>query len=186
MRGNVPFGRASKTVRSALLVFLALVLAGCGGGGGGGGKQEPIATQRVSGPGFAFEVPAGWLVTRTTRTITVAPPKAGPELVQVLYFRLSKPFRPSLWAKVVREIDAATKQLAKRLKGTASPGKTVRVGGIRGRQYELSFTKGGTALRERITFLLRARREFELLCQWSTKDGEPEACRVLTANFRPG
>jgi hypothetical protein len=168
---------------AALLVVLTVVLAGCGGGGG---KKEPIATQLVTGPGFAFEVPDGWLVTRKTRTITVAPAGAGPELVQVLYFRLGKPFRPSLWTKVVREIDAVAKQLATQLKGTVSPGRTVRVGGIRGRQYEISFTKGGTELRERITFLLRARREFELLCQWSTKDGEPEACRVLTASFRPG
>jgi hypothetical protein len=166
----------------ALLVLLALVLAGCGGGGG---KKKPIVTQRVTGPGFAFEVPDGWQVTRKTRTITVAPRQAGPELVQVLYFRLSKPFKPSLWPKVVREIDAVAKQLAEQLKGTVNPGSTVRVGGIRGRQYELSYTKGGLELRERITFLLRARREFELLCQWSTKDGEPEACGVLTASFRP-
>lgn len=159
-----------------------LVLAGCGGGG----EKKPAATQVVRGPGFAFQVPEDWRVTRKTRTITAAPEDAVHELVQVLYFRLSKVYKPALFPKVVREIDAVARQLAKQLKGTVDAGRTVTVGGLRGRRYEIAFEKGGTKLREQLTFLLRApRREFELLCQWAEDDGEPEACGVLTASFRP-
>jgi hypothetical protein len=165
-----------------LLALLALVLAGCGGGG----AKKPAATQVVRGPGFSFRAPQDWRTVRRTRTISVAPVDGGPELVQVLYFRLSKPYRPSKFPQVILEIDAAVKQLAKQLDGTATEGETVTVGGLRGRRYELGFEKEGAKLHQRITFLLRVpRREFELLCQWGEDAGEPEACGVLTASFRP-
>jgi hypothetical protein len=162
--------------------LVVAVLAGCGGGG----EKKPEPTQVVRGPGFAVQVPQGWRVTRGTRVISAAPSAGGTQLVQVLYFRLGKVYKPALFPKIVREIDAVAKQLAKQLKGTVGAGKTVSVGGLRGRQYDIAFEKDGAALRERITFLLRApRREFELLCQWAEADGEPEACGLLTASFRP-
>ena len=162
--------------------MLALLLAGCGGGN----AQKSAATQVVRGPGFAFLAPDDWRLTRTTRTITAAPKAGGHELVQVLYFRLSKVYKPARFGKVVPEIDAVAKQLAKQLGGTVGAGRTVTVGGLHGRRYEIAFEKAGTRLRERITFLLRApRREFELLCQWAEEDGEPEACGILATSFRP-
>ena len=44
--------------------------------------------------------------------------------------------------------------------------QTVRIGGLRGRQYEIGYEREGVELRQRLTLLLSRRTEYQLLCRW--------------------
>lgn len=145
-----------------------------------------MAHRTVSGPGFGFAAPAGWKVEKTPIRASASPPQ-GEEVVSVSIFRLARAYTASLWPKVVRELDHVASELAVELGGSTSPGSTVTVAGLRGRSYLLSFTDKSGHLVERVVFLLRERREFELLCRWSVAAPEPgqSACRLLLASFRP-
>ena len=86
---SVPFA-------SSLRFSWASILAGCGGSSGGKDAQT------VTGPGFRFEAPAGWTVTR-------APGPRGRghgrvELVQVATFKLLRPYERRFSGRV-RELD---------------------------------------------------------------------------------
>jgi hypothetical protein len=59
------------------------------------------------------------------------------------------------------------------------------VGGLRAREYELAYRRGGRDLRNRIVFALQRRTEYQLLCRWLASDDEPEACGLLLQSFRP-
>jgi hypothetical protein len=52
------------------------------------------------------------------------------------------------------------------------------------RQYELAFAHKSVAVKELITFVLRGRREYEILCRWAAGDVQPAACGALLAGFR--
>lgn len=162
-------------------MLIGLGLAGCGGGGGGG-KTE--AERTVRGNGFAFSAPAGWQVAQSPLGVSVVPEKGSDTTVSVTVFRLVRPFRPGLWTRASRELDGVADRLAGRLQGTVRSRSTVQVGRARARQYELAYERDGTALRQRITFVLHGRREYELLCRWREADGEPGACGLLTSSFR--
>ena len=160
-----------------------LTLAGCGGGGGGGPK--PAVLRQVSAHGALFSVPGEWRVTRTPTTVAAAPDVKSDELVSVSIFQLLRPYTPALWPRVVPELDRAAGQLARQLSASLDPPRTVMVAGGRARQYGLSFTRAGRKLNERITFVLRARREYELLCRWRASEHEPAACASLVSTFTP-
>ncbi len=168
---------------AALTLAVLLLAAGCDGGGGG--EKKTPAGETVSGKGFAFVAPSGWRATVTGLTASVAPPGGGATLVSVSVFRLVKPYRPELWKQVVAELDRVAGELAGRLHATVSASRTVTVAGAQARQYELSFAHQGKDVRERITFLLRGNREYELLCRWEAAAGEPSACAGLSDSFRP-
>lgn len=119
------------------------------------------------------------------RQVTARPPGGGDTLVSVSVFGLVKPFRPSLWARAIRELDAAAEKLAVELGGRVDDRRTVRVGSLRARQYRLSYVHEGKRLRQRITFALRGRAEYQLLCRWASGQPEPRACGLLLASFRP-
>jgi len=148
-------------------------VAGCGGG-----TKAPVAVQ---GDGYRFEGPAGWTVTRTSTSVEAT---HGSEAVSVTTFRLTKPFRPRLWKEAVIEFDGVAAKLAAELQGTVASSRTLRVAGTTARQYELAFTKDGDRLVEQITFVLRGRREYELLCRHRAGKDEP-ACAQLLVSFRP-
>jgi hypothetical protein len=173
---------SSHKLIAALLLFVAFAFAGCGGGGGASESEQRI----VRGAGYRFLAPAAWNERRLAREVAVSPQPKAEELVSVTVFPLVKPFRPALWSRVVRELDRAADQLARRhTKGRVESAKTVRVGGARAREYELAYTVDGRDLRNRIAFVLRGRTEYYLLCQWSAADDEPEACDLLFESFRP-
>ncbi len=159
-----------------------LALAGCGGDS----PQQPVATQQVTGPGFAFSAPAGREITRTPRSVTVlGEDDASAELESVTRFPLVKPFRPSLWPKAAAELDGVVERLAASLGGEYGEApKTVRRGGLRGRLYEIVYEREGVDLRQRITLLLDRRTEYQLLCRWPASTGEPAACALLEQTFR--
>ena len=146
----------------------------------------PVATRLVSGPGFTFAAPEGLELARTPRSVTVLPADEGSqELASVTVFPLVKPYRPTLWPKASRELDDVTGKLAASLGGKLErEPETVRVGGLRGRRYEVAYEREGTQLRQRLTLLLTRRTEYQLLCRWDRGDDPPEACDVLESTFR--
>ncbi len=169
--------------RSALcLLTLAVLLAGCGGGGS---KQAASATHQVTGAGFTFGVPADWQVTGAGRHVTVKQ-GGGSALVSVDVLPLLKRYQPALFTRAIGELDRVTAALAAKLGGKVIAGRTIIVGGFRARQYDLAYTRSGTALVERITYVLREKSEYYLLCRWSAGEGEPSACALLTSSFRLG
>jgi predicted Zn-dependent protease len=161
-------------VLGAACLLAGLTLAGCSGG------SAPPVTLR--GDGFSFSAPGGWKVTRTATSIGAA---HGGGAVSVTTFRLTRTYRPQLWNKAVKELNGVAAKLAVQLHGTVVAGRTVQVGGTTARQYDLAFTRNGDRLVERITFVLRGRREFELLCRF--KEGKDDrACAALQTSFRDG
>jgi hypothetical protein len=79
----------------------------------------------------------------------------------------------------VTELDRVAATLATRLGGKVTSSRTVTVGGRRAREYEIEH--GG--LVDRITFVLRGKRNFQLACRWRADDGEPDACARLSSSF---
>jgi hypothetical protein len=169
-----------KRVLGALLLAGLLAVAGCGGGGGSGGAQQVVRAD-----GYRFTAPAEWRAVRSAREVSVSPKPEADESVSVSVFRLLKPFRPALWTRVVGELDRTADQLAKRLGGRVESSKTVTVGRLQAREYQIVYTHRGRELRNRIAFALRRRTEYQLLCRWPADADEPEACGLLFESFRP-
>lgn len=154
-----------------MLLGLAVLLAGCGGGGG---EQS----ERLSGPGFSFAAPKGWAVERGPSSVTAR--AEGGALVSVLTLPLRRAYRPELWPRVVPELDRVAREFAMREEGSVRSARTVAVAGRRARQYEIA----AEDVRERLTFVLVRRTEFQLLCRWPADEDEPAACAELAASFR--
>lgn len=102
-------------------------------------------------------------------------------------FQLGRPFRPSQWERVVRELDRVARQLAARLEGKLRSATTVRLAGLRARQYEIDYAVKGEELTQRLTFTLRRRQEFQLLCRWRRPPSDEirEGCDGAAMTFRP-
>jgi hypothetical protein len=166
-----------------VLAILALALVPVGCGGGGGTNEHSVKGRRVAGEGFTFSAPEAWQVTRASTTVTVRPSKDQPTLASVTTLALRSRYAPSLFAKVTKELDRVTSALAGKLDGKVIARRTVVVSGIRSRQYDLAYEKDGTGLIDRITFVLRGKREFYVLCRWPADEGEPAACGLLQSSF---
>lgn len=135
----------------------------------------------VGAAGFSFAAPADWTITRGVRTVSAA---SGVELVSVTRFRLARPYRPALWPRIVPVLDGVAAQLARGLGGSVDTRHTAVIGGLRARSYEISFSREGKELAERIAFVLAGRREYQLLCRFR-RGAEPKACEAFLASFRP-
>jgi hypothetical protein len=160
-----------------LVAAAALALAGCGGGAG-----EPST---VSGPGFTFSIPAGWDAQVVGRSASASPEEGARELVSVRVFRLARPFRPELWESVVPELDRVAGELAGRLGGSIESSETVVVDGRRAKRYDIRYDRDGTQVVERTAFVLKGRREFQLVCRYEADDEEgPRACDLLFSSLR--
>jgi len=159
----------------------ALALAGCGGGGGGGSTTSAGGSagggQEVKGTGFTFHAPDGWTV-KTTATSAVAGQDKN-TLVSVTVLPLVKPYRPALFLRAARELDRVAADLAKQLGGQVVSSNTVIAAKARARQYEIEHD----GLVDRITFVLRGKREYQLTCRWPKTAGRPDACDQLVASF---
>ena len=161
----------------------AFAVAGCGGTASG--ETEQIRLRKVSGPGFTFSAPVGREIERTPRSVTVLPAQEGSqELESVTIFPLVKPFRPALWPQAAKELDSVAERLAESLGGELERRRTVRIGGLRGRQYEIGYEREGVELRQRLTLLLSRRTEFQLLCRWEASSDTPEDCGILETTFK--
>ncbi len=116
----------------------------------------------------------------------MAPSPTAPELIRVSVFPLLHLYRPGLFTRVVtEELDPHVHQLATQVNGTVRSSTNVTVAGIRSRQYELGYSSRAHGYLERITFVFRGKKEFELLCRWEASSSEPSACARLTTSFTP-
>jgi hypothetical protein len=159
-------------------VAVLLIAAGCGGGGGGSQSQAgAVSGQAVAGPGLSFRAPEDWKVT--VRPTSAEAKGDSSALVSVTVLPLLKPYRLALFPRVVTELDRVASTLAKRLGGKVTSSETVTVAGRQAREYEIEH--GG--LVDRITFVLRGKRNFQLACRWRADDGEPDACGQLSTSF---
>ena len=149
-----------------MLVLAAL--AGCGGDESGPGVQT------ISGAGYSFQAPGDWEVLRSGRT---AAARDGEEVISVTLFPLDRPYRPSLWPQVRRELDRVTGRLARKLGASVDERRDGSVGGRTARLYRLSHAGDGT---QRIAFVLVGKREYQLLCRGEDRG----ACDGLLASFR--
>jgi hypothetical protein len=144
---------------------VALILAGCGGGG----KNN---WQQVQGNGFSFNAPADWTVDGAAAT------NGDVDRVEVLVFRLLRPYERAKRDAVARELDRNAAQLAKQLQGSISSKRWLQVGGLDARSYAIGFD-GKT---EEITFVLDDRREYQLLCRRAAR-ADDAACAELLRSF---
>jgi hypothetical protein len=156
-----------------LAVALVLLFAGCGGGGGGSGAEKI-----VRGSGFRFAAPAGWAVERSPRVVQSSD---GIDLVSVTRYPLVRAFRPELWETVVAELDRAAAGVAQQQNGRVVSSRTTTVAGRRARTYDIDYEREGKQLVERITFVLRGKTEYYLLCRYD--GGDTDACDRLLATF---
>lgn len=157
-----------------MALYLAVtILTGCGGS-----SASKAPAQTVSGPGFTFAAPAGWRLAVGKRRASAS---HDDELLQVAAFPLLKPYRDALFAKVERELKARMEQVAGQTGGAVSGGATVTAGGIRSHSYDVA--AGGHV--DEYTFVLRDKREFQLLCRRKASSNG-DACKQLIASFRIG
>ena len=160
------FPRAEQGKQAAAAVAAIVALAGCGGGGDG-------STQVVAGAGYRFAAPGDWDVRADGRTREAT---GGDGAVSVTRFRLARPYRPSLWPAVARELDGVAARLAERLDATVAERRTTTIAGRRGRLYRLDGAEDGTT---RIGFVLADRTEYQLLCRGPAES----ACARLFTTF---
>jgi hypothetical protein len=160
----------SRSFRFVTSLLLSLtILAGCGGSGGG--KDAQI----VTGPGFRFKAPADWPVTRAPGRVAAGTRE---ELVQVATFALLKPYSSGLFGKVQKELTQRMTAVAGQTGGRLAGTETVDAGGVRSHSYRVES-------KDRIdqyTFVLRGRREYQLLCRRAASKGD-ETCRQLIESF---
>jgi hypothetical protein len=169
MRSLIPAGACA-------LGVAVLALAGCGGG------SSAPAAQTVRGDSFRYQAPGGWQISRRDTEVAASPKPGSPERVSVAVFPLLRAYDPKLFAAVTKELDASAAQEAKQLQGYVRKGLTTTVAGSRVRQYILYVRN---SVQEQITYFLRRKTEFELLCQWEASKSEPDYCKRLTSTFRP-
>ena len=161
-----------------LMTGLALAAAGCGGGGSDAKPTtQALSGQRVAGDGYAFHAPEDWTAKVTPRAATVS--QDGDTLVSVTVLPLQSAYKPSLFPRVTDELDRVAKELAGKLGGELTSSKTVLAAGGKAREYQIEHGE----LVDRITFVLEAKREYQLTCRWRKASGEPAACGQLAGSF---
>jgi len=153
-----------------LIVVLASILAGCGGG-------KNATWQAIGGNGFRFNAPAAWAVSGTAAS------DGEVDRVEVVPYRLVRPYAQARRAATFRELDGVVDRLAAQMKGTVTSRSSLQVGarpqGSDARAYTIAFD--GKV--EEITFVLDGRNEYELLCRRSAA-GDDTACRELVSSFQ--
>jgi hypothetical protein len=159
--------------KQALVLVLALILAGCGGSGAA--KQQ---WQHVSAGSSSFQAPLGWKVSRHGSETVVS---SGAELVQVAAFPLVRAYTPSLFTKVETELRARMTAVAEQTGGTLAGHSTVTAAGIRSHLYDV---RVGDHVDEYV-FVLRGLREFQLLCRRKSSSGT-DVCDRLVSSFALG
>jgi predicted Zn-dependent protease len=158
-----------RIVAGALTVTVALIVAGCGS------SAKPQA-EIVAGTGFRFSAPAGWPVQHTATTVTAT---KGDEFVRVDTFPLAKPYSPSLFTKVARELKVRMSALAAQSGGKIDSTGVATADGIKAHVWRIG--TGGNI--DEYTFVLRGRQEYQLLCRRSS-GGDDAACAQLVSTFR--
>ena len=129
----------------------------------------------MTGPGFQFKAPADWPVARPPGRVAAG---TRDELVQVATFDLLKPYSSGLFGKVRKELEQRMTSVAGQTGGRLAGSETVMAGGVRSHSYRVE-SKDRV---DQYTFVLRGRREYQLLCRRAASKGD-ETCRQLIESF---
>ena len=101
---------------------------------------------------------------------------SGRSEVSVQTFPLLKPYRPSEFAAVARELDRDAIELAAQAGKPLAASETTTVAGRKIRAYRYGTT--------RIGFVLVDKLEYQLLCRLGSGGGDPDgACAMLFSSF---
>ncbi|HEX5450097.1 MAG TPA: hypothetical protein VFW85_08575 [Gaiellaceae bacterium] len=133
--------------------------------------------QQVRGSTYSYLAPAGWHVATVKGTTSAS---KGPQLLEVATFPLVKQYNDALFGKVARELGVRMQQVAATLHGKVTHAHTVTVAGIQSHSYAVT---AGSSLLE-YTFVLRGRREYQLLCRYPAGTSN-SACVQLLRSFTP-
>jgi len=131
--------------------------------------------QVVDGTGFRFQAPADWPITRAKGRVVAG---SGPELVQVATFALLKPYSKALFGRVSRELKTRMAAVAVQTGGRLAGSQTVDAGGVPSHSFRVE-------AKDRVdeyTFVLRGRREYQLLCRRAASSAD-DVCRTLISSF---
>jgi hypothetical protein len=185
VRGIFPLAVVGKrTLPIILAIVLPLGLAACGGASK---NAKPAGQSVVKGLGFQFVAPAGWTTKATGAAMEARPAAAaGAALVSATAFALLKPYSPSLFARVAKELDRVAAKLAAQSRSSLAESKTITVDGRRVRAYRLTVhPASGPSFDERIGFVLHGKKEYQLLCRAPVGAGDPDgACALLYSSFK--
>ena len=146
------------------------ILAGCGGSG------ETKFTS-VSGNGFRFDVPAGWQVKAIPRGVGASHDS---EMVQVAAFPLVKVYDPALFNRVATELAVRMQEIAQQTGGKITKVETATPAGIKSHSYLVDV---GNHV-DQYTFVLRGKREYQLLCRRRSSSSDA-FCARLISSFTP-
>jgi 3-oxoacyl-ACP reductase-like protein len=159
----------SLAVVAALSLTLAIIVAGCGGSA----KRQ---SQLVIGTGFRFSAPAGWVVSRNLFGVTAT---HGGQFVRVSSFPLAKPYLPTRFAAVAKELEARMSALVAQSGGKVQGTKVATAAGIKAHVWDIAT---GDNLDE-YTFVLKGLREYQLLCHRPAGDDD-SACSQLVQSLQ--
>jgi len=129
----------------------------------------------VRGHGYSFNAPGGWKVAVSASAATASHDS---ELLQVSSFPLIRVYSDALFVKVKKELDVRMQAVAKAGGGTVTGSRTVTVGGTRAHSYAVAAGKDVLEY----TFVLRGKREFELLCRRPSSKSD-DNCQALLTSF---
>jgi hypothetical protein len=101
-------------------------------------------------------------------------------MVQVAAFPLVKEYDPALFDKVASELALRMQEIAQRTGGTVTKVETVTPAGIKSHSYHV---KVGDHV-DQYTFVLRGKREYQLLCRRRSSSSDA-VCRRLISSFTP-
>jgi len=118
-----------------------------------------------------FEVPASW---RVVGGKTGANASRDSQLVEVDTFPLAREYRPSLFEKVASELAIRMSGVAQKTGGTVAGHTVVEAGGIKSHSYDVRVGKRT----DTYTFVLRGKREYQLLCS-----ADESVCEHLVSSF---
>jgi hypothetical protein len=155
-----------------VLLVAVLILAGCGGSG-----APKVQSQVVKGSGYSFQAPVGWQIAHSASGTSAS---RDSELVQVTRFPLVHTYTSALFDRVAGELAVRMKSIVQETGGTLSGTKTVTSGGVRAHLYEVK-VDGHV---DEYTFVLIAKREYQLLCRHRTSSSDA-FCADLLTSFQP-
>ena len=130
----------------------------------------------VAGTGFRFAAPAGWAIQHGLSAVTAAQATRSSECRRN---PLARPYAPALFTKVARELKVRMSALAAQSGGKIDSTGVATADGIKAHVWRITT---GDDLDE-YTFVLRGRREYQLLCRRPAGSGDA-ACRQLVSTFR--
>ena len=171
-----------RTLPLILAVVVPFALVACGGGP----KQaQTTGNVVVKGAGFRFEAPVGWAAKPTATGSEATRDSAGSAVVSATVLTLLKPYSPKLFARAAKELDQVAAKLAQQSRSKLAESTTVTVAGEQVRAYRLTVhPASGASFDERIGFVLRGKREYQLLCRAPVGAGDPDgACALLYSSF---